>query len=44
MKKKLLLASIMTACLVLLAVASEDKSPKPRYDEKGRLMRPADYR
>jgi len=44
MKKKLLLASIMTACLVLLAVASEDKSLKPQYDEKGRLMRPADYR
>jgi len=44
MKKKLLLASIMTACLVLLAVASENKSPKPQYDEKGRLMRPADYR
>jgi hypothetical protein len=44
MKKKLLLASIMTACLVLLAVASEDKSSKPQYDEKGRLVRPADYR
>jgi hypothetical protein len=44
MKRKLLFASLMTACLVLLAVASEDKSPKPQYDEKGRLMRPADYR
>ncbi len=44
MKTKLLLALIMTACLVLLAVASEDKSPKPQYDEKGRLVRPAAYR
>ena len=44
MKKKLLLASIMTACLVLLAVASEDKTPRPQYDDKGRLTRPADYR
>jgi hypothetical protein len=44
MKKKLILALSMTACLVLLAVASEDKSAKPQYDEKGRLMRPADYR
>ena len=32
------------ACFVLLAAAPEEKSPRPRYDDKGRLMRPADYR
>ena len=30
--------------LVLLAAAPEGKSPKPRYDAKGNLLRPADYR
>ena len=30
--------------LVLLAAAPEEKSPKPQYDAKGNLLRPADYR
>jgi len=32
------------ACLALLAAAPGDKVPGPQYDEKGRLLRPADYR
>jgi hypothetical protein len=28
----------------LLAAAPEEKSPKPQYDSKGNLLRPADYR
>src|SRR4029077_11063175 len=28
----------------LLAAAPEEKSPKPQYDAKGNLQRPADYR
>jgi hypothetical protein len=35
---------IVVACFALLAAAPEAKSPKPQYDEKGQLMRPADYR
>jgi hypothetical protein len=31
-------------CLLLLAAAPEEKSPKPQYDAKGNLLRPADYR
>ena len=27
-----------------ISVLAEDKSPKPQYDEKGNLLRPADYR
>ena len=34
----------VAACLLLLAAAPEDKGPKPQYDEKGQLLRPADYR
>jgi hypothetical protein len=30
--------------MVLLAAAREDKLPKPQYDAKGNLLRPADYR
>jgi len=30
--------------LALAAPAPEDAGPKPQYDEKGRLTRPADYR
>jgi cytochrome c553 len=39
---------IVIACLALLAAApapdERAKLPKPQYDEKGQLMRPADYR
>ena len=31
-------------CLTLLAAAPEETMPKPRYDEKGQLLRPDDYR
>jgi hypothetical protein len=31
-------------CLVLLVAAPEENSPKPQYDAKGNLLRPADYR
>jgi hypothetical protein len=44
MKRILVLALIFVAALVLLAAAPEDKSPRPQYDEKGNLLRPADYR
>jgi Cytochrome P460 len=37
-------AMISAFCLVLLAAAPEEKSPKPQYDAKGNLQRPADYR
>jgi hypothetical protein len=30
--------------LVLLAAATEEQSPKPQYDAKGNLLRPANYR
>ncbi len=35
---------IIAVCFVLLAAAPEEKGPKPQYDEKGQLLRPADYR
>src|ERR1700677_3872612 len=43
---KNVLRSILVAvtCLALLAAASDEKLPKPIYDEKGQLIRPADYR
>jgi len=36
-------ASLLAASL-FLAAAPEEKSPRPQYDEKGQLQRPADYR
>ncbi len=35
---------VLACAFALLAAVPEDKSPKPQYDEKGRLLRPADYR
>src|ERR1700737_5195516 len=35
---------IFALCFTLLAAAPEEKSPKPQYDSKGNLLRPADYR
>lgn len=44
MKHVLTLGVISAFCLVLLAAAPEEKSPKPQYDAKGNLQRPPDYR
>jgi hypothetical protein len=44
MKRLLAFAVISAFCLLLLAAAPEEKSPKPQYDAKGNLQRPADYR
>lgn len=44
MKRALGLAVLFAMCLLLLAASPEEKSPKPQYDAKGNLMRPADYR
>jgi cytochrome P460 len=44
MKPVFAYAVIAAFCLVLLAAAPEEKSPKPQYDAKGNLLRPADYR
>jgi Cytochrome P460 len=35
---------LLSACLALLAAAPDAKGPKPQYDQKGQLVRPADYR
>ena len=35
---------IVALCFALLGAAPEEKSPRPQYDDKGRLLRPADYR
>jgi len=43
MKKILALTVMAAACLALLAAAPDQKT-KPQYDDKGQLMRPADYR
>ena len=44
MKLILGFAVISGFCLALLAAAPEEKLPKPQYDAKGDLLRPADYR
>jgi hypothetical protein len=44
MKNLLCAVLVLVAGLVLLAAAPEEKAPKPQYDGKGQLMRPADYR
>jgi hypothetical protein len=44
MKSILCAVLVLVACLALLAAAPDSKSPKPQYDVKGELMRPADYR
>jgi hypothetical protein len=38
------LSWIPVACLALLAAAPPENGPKPQYDAKGQLVRPADYR
>jgi hypothetical protein len=44
MKIAMAFAIISAFCLALPAAPPEEKSPKPRYDAKGHLLRPADYR
>jgi len=43
---KTVLCSALTpiACVALLAAEPDQKMPKPKYDDKGQLVRPADYR
>jgi hypothetical protein len=40
----LCIALMLGACLALVGAASDEQGPKPQYDDKGRLARPADYR
>jgi hypothetical protein len=35
---------VLVTCLALLAATPDEKAPKPQYDEKGQLIRPADRR
>jgi hypothetical protein len=44
MNKILWLIVVAMICVVAVAAAPEEKMPKPQYDEKGQLLRPADYR
>lgn len=44
MKSFLCSALVLVACVALLAGAPDGKSPRPQYDDKGQLLRPADYR
>jgi hypothetical protein len=44
MRRILCLIVLAVFCLALLGATPEEKLPKPQYDEKGQLLRPADYR
>ena len=44
MRKVLCSVLLLITCLALLAAAPDEKAPKPQYDEKGQLLRPAHYR
>jgi hypothetical protein len=44
MKSALLSVLMLIACVALLAAAPDERTPKPQYDGKGELLRPADYR
>ncbi len=44
MKKIILALLALAACVALLAAAPGAKMPKPQYNAKGQLLRPADYR
>ena len=44
MKRTACLIMLGVLCLTLLAAAPEETMPQPRYDEKGQLLRPDDYR
>jgi len=41
MKMMVALLAVLAACFALLAAAPDEKTPKPQYDEKGQLVRPA---
>lgn len=41
---KIILTSVVLACVLLLAAAPETANPKPQYNAKGQLVRPSDYR
>ena len=43
MKNVLCSILVLVACLAPLAAAPDEKAPKAQYDEKGQLIRPADY-
>jgi hypothetical protein len=44
MRKVLCVVLLLITCFALLAAAPDEQAPKPQYDEKGQLLRPADYR
>ena len=44
MKTVLCSALALIACVALLAAEPDQKMPKPQYDDKGQLVRPAGYR
>ena len=44
MKSVLCFAMTAVVCLALMAATPMQNGPKPQYDEKGQLVRPADYR
>ena len=44
MKSVLCSVLVLLAYFAFLAAAPDQKSPRPQYDDKGQLLRPADYR
>jgi len=44
MKRLLCSVVVVVTCLALLVAATDEKAPKPQYEQKGQLVRPADYR
>jgi hypothetical protein len=44
MKSLVCSALVLLTGIAFLAAAPGEKTPRPQYDEKGRLLRPADYR
>ena len=44
MKRAFYFAVALAAAFLLVAAAPEQQGPRPQYDDKGQLQRPADYR
>lgn len=44
MTKIMIAGVVAVCCLAVSAAAPEERMPKPQYDGKGQLLRPADYR
>jgi hypothetical protein len=44
MKNVLCSILVLVTCLAPLAASPDEKAPKAQYDERGQLLRPADYR